>query len=116
MTALKAIRAKCLDCMCNQVAEVTRCPCQDCPLYPFRMGHNPNKKKRELSEAQKAALDKARNSRKKLTHANETAREDVSEGKYTIGSGSKENIALRAEETRELNFLDIDFPPFGASI
>lgn len=41
---LKAIRAKCLDCMCDQPAEVRLCPCVDCPLYPYRMGHNPNRK------------------------------------------------------------------------
>lgn len=44
LTPLKAIRAKCLDCMCDQLAEVRQCPCEDCPLYPFRMGHNPNRK------------------------------------------------------------------------
>ena len=41
---LKAIRAKCLDCMCDQPMEVRLCPCTDCPLYPYRMGHNPNRK------------------------------------------------------------------------
>ena len=42
MTPLKAIRAKCLDCVCGQPQEVRLCPCKDCPLYPFRMGKNPN--------------------------------------------------------------------------
>lgn len=43
MTPLKAIRAKCLDCVCDQPKEVRLCPCTDCPLYPFRMGNNPNR-------------------------------------------------------------------------
>ena len=43
-SALKAIRAKCLDCCCGNVAEVTRCPCTDCPLYIYRDGHNPARK------------------------------------------------------------------------
>ena len=43
LTPLKAIRAKCLDCMCDQLAEVRLCPCKDCPLYPYRMGRNPNR-------------------------------------------------------------------------
>lgn len=43
MTPLKAIRAKCLDCMCEQPSEVRLCPCEDCPLYPYRMGHNPSR-------------------------------------------------------------------------
>lgn len=44
LTPIKAIRAKCLDCMCNQATEVRLCPLTDCSLYPYRMGHNPNRK------------------------------------------------------------------------
>lgn len=44
LTPVRAIRAKCLDCMCGQVNEVRLCPCTDCSLYPYRMGHNPNRK------------------------------------------------------------------------
>ena len=54
-TPIKAIRLKCLDCMCNQVNEVRLCPSKDCSLYPYRLGHNPAIKKRELSEDQKQA-------------------------------------------------------------
>lgn len=43
MTPVKAIRLKCMDCMCQQVAEVRNCSSIDCPLYMFRMGHNPNR-------------------------------------------------------------------------
>ena len=53
MTALQAIRAKCLDCCCGNTAEVTRCPCVDCSLYPYREGHNPFKKKREYTDEQR---------------------------------------------------------------
>lgn len=53
---IKAIRAKCLDCMCGQVNEVKLCPGADCPLYPFRMGKNPYLKPRHYTEEQKAAL------------------------------------------------------------
>ena len=42
---LKAIRGKCLDCCCGSGS--------DCPLWPFRMGTNPFRKKRELSSAEK---------------------------------------------------------------
>lgn len=45
LSPLKSIRAKCLnDCMCGQATEVRLCPITDCPLYPYRMGHNPNRK------------------------------------------------------------------------
>ena len=44
MTPLKAIRLKCLDCCCGQAIEVKLCPSENCPLYPYRMGHNPARK------------------------------------------------------------------------
>ena len=40
-TPIKAIRAKCIDCVCGQVREVALCPCLKCPLYEYRMGHRP---------------------------------------------------------------------------
>lgn len=40
-TPLKAMRLKCLDCCCNNAAEVRRCPCEDCTLWPYRFGHRP---------------------------------------------------------------------------
>jgi len=47
-TPIKAIRAKCLDCCCQQMAEVRRCPSTDCPLWEYRMGHRP--KNREIAD------------------------------------------------------------------
>ena len=41
MTPLKSIRAKCLECCYDSAQEVKLCPAQDCPLWAFRMGHNP---------------------------------------------------------------------------
>ena len=38
LTRAQAIRAKCIDCMCGQLAEVRLCPSRDCPLYSYRMG------------------------------------------------------------------------------
>lgn len=53
---LKAIRAKCLDCMCDQASEVKLCPSESCPLYPFRLGKNPFRAKRVFSEEERAAM------------------------------------------------------------
>lgn len=44
LSPLKAIRAKCLDCCADQPGEVRLCPSENCPLWPYRMGHNPNRK------------------------------------------------------------------------
>lgn len=43
ITPLKAIKEKCKDCMCGQLNEVALCPHEDCSLYAFRMGSNPNR-------------------------------------------------------------------------
>lgn len=43
-----AIRAKCVECCCGSLKEVTECRITSCALHPFRMGENPfNKKTRE---------------------------------------------------------------------
>ncbi|MCK9554962.1 hypothetical protein M0R36_03990 [bacterium] len=44
LTPIKAIRAKCVDCSNGQLKEIRLCPITDCPIYPFRMGRNPNRK------------------------------------------------------------------------
>ena len=40
-TPLQAIRAFCLECVCGQKREVTLCPADHCPLYPYRFGVRP---------------------------------------------------------------------------
>lgn len=44
LTALQAIRAKCIDCYCGNKTEVRKCPSENCPLHFYRMGENPNRK------------------------------------------------------------------------
>jgi len=43
LTPIKAIRAKCMDCFGGSFLEVRECPCTECHLYPYRMGHRPPK-------------------------------------------------------------------------
>lgn len=43
LTPIKAIRAYCLWCLNEQQQEVRLCPSVKCPLYPYRMGHRPQK-------------------------------------------------------------------------
>lgn len=43
LTPIKAIRAKCMDCTAGQPGEIRDCIIRECPLYPFRMGRNPNR-------------------------------------------------------------------------
>ena len=42
-TSLKAIRARCLDCVCG-AKQVRECWDTNCSLYAFRLGKNPNRK------------------------------------------------------------------------
>lgn len=42
-TPMHAIRLKCLECCCGQMAEVRLCHIQDCPLWAYRFGHRPRK-------------------------------------------------------------------------
>ena len=53
---LKAIRAKCLQCCCYMPSEVAACEIVKCPLHPFRMGKNPFRTPREMTDEKKAAL------------------------------------------------------------
>lgn len=41
LTPMKAIRKKCIDCCCGSKQEVKLCSCENCPLFPFRIGHRP---------------------------------------------------------------------------
>ena len=44
LTPLKAIRKNCLDCTNQKPKEIRLCLDTKCPLHPFRMGKNPNRK------------------------------------------------------------------------
>ena len=53
---VKAIRDFCIDC-CGGLRETVKvCPSEKCALYPFRMGKNPFRQKREMTEEQRKAI------------------------------------------------------------
>ena len=61
LTSLKAIRAKCLDCCCGSSNEVKLCTKDGkqsdlCPLYQYRLGHNPNRTGRVYTEEERKAI------------------------------------------------------------
>ena len=58
LTPIKAIRKHCLSCSGESPKEVRLCVIKDCPLYPYRLGKNPNRKPRVLTEEQKESLKK----------------------------------------------------------
>jgi hypothetical protein len=44
LTPVKSIRKKCIECAAGSLKEVRECVIPNCPLYPFRLGKNPNRK------------------------------------------------------------------------
>ncbi len=65
---VKAIREFCLDCCGDSPVGVKECTSVNCALHPFRLGKNPFRTKREMTDEQKEAakirLAKAREQRK----------------------------------------------------
>jgi hypothetical protein len=63
--SVKAIREFCLDCCGGSSVMVKGCSAPDCALYAFRLGKNPYRAKREMTEEQREAarirLAEARN-------------------------------------------------------
>ena len=52
---VKAIRAFCLSCCMEQPSEVKLCAADECPLWEFRMGKNPYRKRQMTDEQREAA-------------------------------------------------------------
>ncbi len=51
-----AIRVYCVEtCMCGSRVAVLECGSGNCPLWPFRMGTDPWREKREMNEDERAA-------------------------------------------------------------
>mgnify|MGYP003136719753 CR=1 FL=1 len=70
--ALKAIRAKCLDCSGGTAPEVEKCTVVTCPLWPMRFGERPHPKRgtyevgRVMGTLSKAELSDTRTTIKAL--------------------------------------------------
>lgn len=56
VSPLKAIRANCIECCCGDKTEVKLCEIENCPLHPFRLGHNPFRKQKEYTDEEKQML------------------------------------------------------------
>lgn len=53
---LVAVRKKCLECMENSAKRVKECECSDCPTFHLRLGKNPFRRSRVVSEDEKKKL------------------------------------------------------------
>lgn len=53
---LEAIKLMCIDCMGGLKNEVKYCPTKKCAVWEFRLGKNPYRKSRELTEEEKEQM------------------------------------------------------------
>lgn len=53
---VRIIRRKCLDCQGRSTAGVRDCPSKECPLWPYRFGADPFRKRRKMGPYQKQQL------------------------------------------------------------
>jgi len=64
LSPIKAIRKNCIECSGGSPKEVKLCVIPECPLYLYRLGTNPNRKRHALTDEGKAKasniLEKAR--------------------------------------------------------
>lgn len=58
MSLMKAVRAKCLDCCGGNKSVIPVCGISNCPLYPFRLGKNPNRTRNMTDEQRQAASER----------------------------------------------------------
>lgn len=58
LTPIKAIRAKCLDCMVESSKEVRLCNIPECSLFPYRLGKNPARAKKGKGQVKDTILTK----------------------------------------------------------
>jgi len=72
---VKSIRKHCLECYSGSPKDVKLCDSPECPLYPFRLGTNPNRKSRTITDEEKKEkveiLRKARSLKKEKKDSQE---------------------------------------------
>ena len=62
-TPLSAIKASCVDCLGGQPKLVKGCTSKNCPLYPYRTGHNTNSKRTMTEEQRQMAAERLKKAR-----------------------------------------------------
>ena len=62
-TPLSAIKAFCVDCLGGQPKLVKGCTSKNCPLYPYRTGHNTNSKRTMTEEQRQMAAERPQKAR-----------------------------------------------------
>ena len=61
----RAIKLKCLDCSTYNTHEIKECPVKNCPLYPFRLGKNPFRKREVTDEERQKMRERLKQNKQK---------------------------------------------------
>ena len=56
LTPIKAIRYQCMECAGYSPNTIRECGDKLCPLFPFRMGKNPSRKRKRKIDRDRASL------------------------------------------------------------
>jgi len=62
-TPLSAIKVFCVDCLGGQPKLVKGCTSKNCPLWPYRTGHNTNSKRTMTEEQRQMAAERLKRAR-----------------------------------------------------
>lgn len=76
---MKAIRAKCIECSGGSMSEVRLCTMETCALFPFRLGKNPFRAKREYTEEEREQMRERMAKMREMAHNKEMEEDDVDE-------------------------------------
>lgn len=62
---LRAVHLKCYDCSAFSSKEIKECPVKECPLYPFRQGKNPFRKREVTDEERQKMRERLKQNKQK---------------------------------------------------
>ncbi|MFZ1413010.1 MAG: hypothetical protein WAS73_00305 [Defluviicoccus sp.] len=88
MSALKALRLRCIDCKAGELSEVRRCAHLDCPSWPYRMGRNVWSHERSEAQQQHTCT---------LTEKRRAGAENQPSGRHEIAKPAAPATTLPAE-------------------
>ena len=69
LSPIKSIRSYCLDCSNGSANEVKICPAENCPVYRYRLGTNPNITRKYTDEQRRELAQRMRENLQKPTQA-----------------------------------------------
>lgn len=98
MTPCQAIKQYCFECQGHNHKEVENCEDSKCPLYGYRMGHNPSRKGIGRVKAQKSILGKYKPSQDGMKKVNIKAYSKA--GKLRIILPSGDELTVKQKEKR----------------